>query len=112
MICSKCGFEIPDTTSICPNCKAMRNLTLDFSKLKSVEMPKRTVMDNLALLVLVFSLFLGIIMGIIFKSIWLGFFIFLILYGFFIYSHMTIRTKLKLDKKSSLFQKNRLERLI
>jgi uncharacterized membrane protein len=62
-------------------------------------------MDNLSLLVLVFSLFLGMAVGIIFRSVWLGISIFLILHGFFIYNHMTIRTKLKLDKKSSLFLK-------
>jgi hypothetical protein len=105
MRCSKCGFEIPDTTSICPDCGAMRDLSLDFSKLKSVELPKRTTMDNLALLVLVLSLFLGTAVGIIFRSIWSGVSVFLILYGFFIYNHMTIRTKLKLDKKSSPFSR-------
>ena len=105
MLCYKCGFEIPDITSICPKCGAMRNLTLDFSKLESVKMPKRTAMDNLAILVLALSLFLGIIMGIIFRSIWPGILIFLIPYGFFIYNHMTIRTKLKSDQKSSFFSK-------
>ncbi|MFH1563779.1 MAG: zinc ribbon domain-containing protein [Nitrospirota bacterium] len=105
MICSKCGFEIPDITSICPNCGQMRNLSLDLGDLESTKMTRRTAMDNLALLALLFSLILGIITGIISGSPWVGIITFLFLHGFFIYNHMNIRTKLKLDKKSSLFPK-------
>lgn len=107
MECSKCGSNIPDITSICPNCGDRMSLALKISDLEMKRLPKRVAMDDIGLLVLIFALFAGVIVGIITKRIWLGIFVFFIFLAVFIYNHMTIRIKLKLEGKPSFLFRNK-----
>jgi hypothetical protein len=72
--------------------------------IEEINFPKRIVMDDIALLVILADLLISSLAVILTRSISLGLMLFLFTWCIFIYNHMTIRIKFKGDQKSFIFR--------